>query len=154
MQSYDDTISNFVQLLNKLVEAPKFTFKKVKSTDVPKRPGNYLITSSSGVVYIGTSGNLNRRILNQHKLGNIGGSNFRRTVAIHFLMETTKETSPELEAKISQYILQNFSFQYILIDDYVERIKFEHFATAILSPILNLLPQKIEKAVGSNTSIS
>ncbi len=112
---------------------------------MPKKSGDYLISSASdsSIVYIGTSGNLNRRILSQHKAGNIGGSNFRRTVAIHFLHDSAKITSPELEARISKYILQHFSFQFLLIDDYLERIKFEHFATAILSPVLNLLPQNL-----------
>ncbi len=147
MSSYDQIVFDYMKLLNELRNASMHTFRDSRSVDVPKKPGNYLITSNedSTIIYIGTSSNLNRRLLSQHKSGNIGGSNFRRTVAIHFLKDRAKKASRELEDRISQYILQNFSFQFILIDDYVERIKFEHFSTAILSPVLNLLPQKTKE---------
>ncbi|HLI46207.1 MAG TPA: hypothetical protein VKU94_03340, partial [Geobacterales bacterium] len=79
---------------------------------------------------------------------NTVGSNFRRTVAIHYLKDLS-ESTPELGKKITEYTIQNFNFQFVLLQDYVERIKFEYFAIAVLSPVLNQLPRKEEAQIVS-----
>ncbi|MHB8568491.1 MAG: hypothetical protein ACYC7D_15810 [Nitrososphaerales archaeon] len=144
MPNHVDIILGYMRLLTSLTDSPKYSFEKVRSSDIPSKAGDYLIsdTKYSTAVYIGQPKNLNARLLRQHKLGNIIGSNFRRTVALHYLGDGSKESTPELERKITDYIIRNFSFQFVLIHDYVDRIKFEHFATAVLSPVLNLLPQR------------
>ena len=69
-------------------------------------------------------------LLQQHKRGNIEGSQFRKALG--------QKLGLESELKISEYISSNCSFQFLVVDSFEETIRLEHFITAILAPTLNI----------------
>lgn len=82
------------------------------------------------IIYIGRTRNLRRRLLQNHKRGNVEGSQFRKALGINFALKS--------EAEITRYILENCSFQFMAINDFEEIVRLEHFATAVIGPILNV----------------
>jgi hypothetical protein len=48
-----------------------------------------------------------------------------------------QQHSLKSESEINKYIQSNCSFQFIPIEDFEKTIRLEHFATAIIGPILN-----------------
>jgi hypothetical protein len=81
------------------------------------------------MIYAGRSRNLRIRLLNQHKSGNIRGSQFRKALG--------QKHNLIAEERISDYITSNCSFQFLAVESFEERVRLEHFITAILAPILN-----------------
>jgi len=41
------------------------------------------------------------------------------------------------ESQITKYILENCSFRFLVIDEFEEMVRLEHFTTAVLGPLLN-----------------
>jgi hypothetical protein len=98
--------------------------------EVPERPGIYVIFDGSGQpCYVGQSGNLRRRLLIDHRKGNGKANVFRRKLAHLKRLDS--------EPAITSYIVENCSLRFLEVDSEWERLEIEHFATAILAPVLN-----------------
>jgi excinuclease UvrABC nuclease subunit len=119
-------------MMNKLLTEPRFSFSEASSKDVPEELGVYVIYDKKvkSIIYAGRTKNLRRRLLGDHKRGNVRGSQFRRALQKNFALKS--------ESDITSYILENCSFQFLAIKQFEEIIRLEHFATAILAPILNV----------------
>jgi excinuclease UvrABC nuclease subunit len=129
---YDDTVSKYVAIMNKLLTESRHNFSEVSSKDVPEEPGVYVIYDKKvkAIVYAGRTKNLRRRLLGDHKRGNVRGSQFRKALRQNFALKS--------ESAITSYILENCSFQFLAIKEFEEIVRLEHFTTAILAPILNV----------------
>jgi excinuclease UvrABC nuclease subunit len=129
---YEEVISNYLQKMNQLLGMQKFNFSKASSKDLPKESGVYVIYDNriKSVVYIGRTRNLRRRLLGDHRAGDVKGSQLRKAIGRRFSLKS--------EAEITDYILENCSIQFMVIKEFEETIRLEHFATAILAPVLNV----------------
>jgi excinuclease UvrABC nuclease subunit len=128
---FESIITSYSEKLEKILKEPVYRFATVTSRRVPKEPGVYLIHDDSlkQIIYAGRSRNLRTRLLQQHKKGNVRGSQFRKALGQkHYLSS---------EAEISAYIKNNCSFQFLPVDAFEEMVRLEHFVTAILAPTLN-----------------
>jgi len=98
----------------------------------PERLGVYVIYDKrvEATIYAGRTKNLRRRLLGDHKRGNIEGSQFRRALKRNLALKS--------ESEITSYILQNCSFKFIVIEEFEEMVRLEHFITAIIAPALNI----------------
>ena len=125
-------VSHYFAKMNELLAKQKYSFSKASSEDVPKEPGVYAIfdTRAKAVIYIGRTRNLRRRLLRDHKRGNVEGSQFRRALGKNFGLES--------ETDITNYILENCSFQVMVIKEFEDMVRLEHFTTAVLGPFLNI----------------
>jgi hypothetical protein len=68
--------------------------------------------------------------LGDHKRGNVKGSQFRKVLGRNFSLKS--------EDEITTYILENCSFQFLSLGEFEEIVRLEHFAIAVLGPILNV----------------
>ena len=68
--------------------------------------------------------------MQQHKRGNIDGSQFRKKLG--------QKHNLNSEIKISDYIADNCALQFLAVESFEERVRLEHFITAILAPKLNI----------------
>lgn len=129
---YEAIASRYVGKMNELLTRPKYSFSKVSSKDIPKEPGVYVIHDArlKAIIYIGRTRNLRRRILGNHKSGNIRGSQFRKALG--------QKLDLKSETEITNYILENCSFQFMVFKEFEEMVRLEHFATAVLAPVLNV----------------
>lgn len=129
---YDVVISKYVAMMNNLLSEPKLSFSEASSNDVPKEPGVYVIYDKKvkAIIYAGRTKNLRRRLLSDHKRGNVEGSRFRKALQQNFGLKS--------ESEITGYILDNCSFQFLVIKGFEEMVRLEHFITAVLAPILNI----------------
>jgi len=82
------------------------------------------------IIYAGRTKNLRRRLLSDHKRGNVVGSRFRKALQQNFALKSENE--------ITKYILENCSFQFLAIKEFEETVRLEHFTTAVLAPSLNI----------------
>jgi hypothetical protein len=73
--------------------------------------------------------NLRIRLLQQHRKGNVRGSQFRKALG--------QKHNLSGETEISSYIRDNCSFQFLSVETFEEMVRLEHFVTAILAPVLN-----------------
>jgi hypothetical protein len=122
---------NFVEEVKELLASPSFRFKDVTSDDVPEDGGVYVIFDDKGdAIYAGRTGNLRRRLLSNHRSGNVRGSQFRKALMQKYSFKN--------EGDISLYIREKCFFKFKKIKDPVQRIRLEHFSTAVLEPILNM----------------
>lgn len=110
----------------------EFTGFSQASHEIPNAQGVYLIFDKilGKNIYVGRSGNLKRRLLQNHKQGNIKGSQFRKALSQYFKLDS--------ENKITEYILSNCSYKYLALKDFEEMVRLEHFVTAIIGPELNV----------------
>jgi hypothetical protein len=69
-------------------------------------------------------------LLQQHRQGNIRGSQFRKALG--------QKHNLNSETEISNYIRENCSFQFLPVENFEEMVRLEHFITAILAPTLNI----------------
>lgn len=129
---YEDKIEVYFKCLKEIVNQSVFSFAEVASQEVPKKSGVYLIKNSNSneVIYAGRSRNLRTRLLQQHKKGNIRGSQFRKALS--------QKNNLGNETEITDYILSNCCFQFFVVEDFKEMVRLEHFVTAILAPTLNI----------------
>jgi hypothetical protein len=124
-------VSHYFAKMNELLAKKKYSFSNASSKDVPKEPGIYAIFDArpKAVIYIGRTRNLRRRLLGDHKRGNSEGSQFRRALGKNFGLKS--------EADITNCILENCSFQFMVIKEFEDIVRLEHFTTAVLGPFLN-----------------
>lgn len=129
---YKEVISKYATMMMKLLSEPKHSFAETPSANVPKDPGVYVIYNKTAkrIIYAGRTSNLRRRLLGNHKRGNIEGSQFRKALKRDQALSTEKE--------ITNHILENCSFQFMKIDNFENIIRLEHFTTAVLAPTLNV----------------
>jgi hypothetical protein len=120
----------YVGKVKELLNSKSLSFKNVASSEVPDRPGVYAIFDERGrVIYVGRTRNLRRRLLRDHRRGNVRGSQFRKA-----LMQNYGLTDEE---QINSHVDQ-FTFKFKEVYDPEERIRLEHLATAVLAPKLNM----------------
>jgi excinuclease UvrABC nuclease subunit len=120
----------YVGKVKELLASKSLSFKNVASDDVPDRAGVYVIFDEGGrVIYVGRTRNLRRRLLGDHRRGNVRGSQFRKA-----LMQNYGLTDEE---QINNYV-NRFTFKFKELEDPEEKIRLEHFAIAILAPTLNV----------------
>ena len=129
---YDRVTSLYHAMMKKLLGEPSHDFAEASSIDVPKEPGVYVIHDRKvkSIIYAGRTKNLRRRLLGDHKRGNIKGSQFRRALKRNLALESENE--------ITSYVLENCSFQFMVIKEFEEMVRLEHFMTAVLGPVLNI----------------
>lgn len=118
-------INFLMKYVNQLRSKPKMRFD---SRNVPEEKGLYAIyDENDDLIYVGRTSNLKRRILGNHRSGNVRGSAFRRALM--------REKGFETERELSEYIRGNCAFQYLPLDE--ELLAVEHFVIAVLIPKLN-----------------
>ena len=129
---YKEVISKYATMMMKLLSEPKHSFAETSSANVPKDPGVYIIYNKTAkrIIYAGRTSNLRRRLLGDHKRGNIEGSQFRKALKRDQVLSSERE--------ITNYILENCSFQFMKVDNFENMIRLEHFTTAVLAPTLNV----------------
>jgi len=129
---YEKVVSEYLEKTHKLLAKPKYKFSEATRQEVPADSGVYAIHENKldTIIYVGRTKNLRRRLLGDHKRGNIEGSQFRKAIKRYFSLET--------EDEISNHISKNCTFQFLVIEENEDMIRLEHFATAILAPILNV----------------
>jgi hypothetical protein len=127
----ESVVALFFGKLKIVLNQPTCRFATVSSRRVPTEPGIYIIHDerSNKMIYAGRSKNLRIRLLQQHKQGNIRGSQFRKALGQKYNLGS--------EAEISVYIRDNCSFQFLPVENFEEMVRLEHFIAAIMAPILN-----------------
>jgi len=127
---YENVISHYLTMMNKLLDRPRYRFSE-DSENVPPEPGVYVIhdEKEKALLYSGRTKNLRRRLLGDHRRGNAKGSQFRRALGQKLTLES--------EMQITRYIAENCCFQFIIIKELEEMIRLEHFTTAVLGSLLN-----------------
>jgi len=127
----ESTVASYSEKLKQVLNQPVYRFAEATSKQVPEASGVYVIydSSSNQMIYAGRSKNLRIRLLQQHKSGNIRGSQFRKALGQKHNLDNA--------AKISDYIKDNCSFKLLEVESFEERVRLEHFITAILAPALN-----------------
>ena len=111
---YESVVSHYVEKMKKLLTKPRYRCSDASSRDIPKEPGVYVIYDKrmDAIIYAGRTRNLKRRLLDDHKRGNVRGSQFRRALGRNFSLES--------ESGITSYILKNCSFQFMALEDFEE----------------------------------
>ena len=129
---FESVVSQYVEMLKRLLAKPRYRFADTSSGKIPKEPGIYVIHNKrvNAIIYAGRTKNLRRRLLGNHKRGNVRGSQFRKALGRNFTLNSENE--------ITNYILKNCSFQFMVVDEFEEIVRLEHFAMAVLSPTLNV----------------
>ena len=102
----ESVVSHYVEMLKKLLAEPRYRFADASSLDVPRAAGVYVIHDkrTGAIIYAGRTKNLKRRLLGDHKRGNVKGSQFRKALGRNFTLNS--------EDEITSYILKNCSFQF------------------------------------------
>lgn len=69
---YENAISKYLEMMNTLLNEPKYGFTEA-SANVRKEPGVYIIhdEKQKAIIYAGRTKNLRRRLLGDHKRGNV-----------------------------------------------------------------------------------
>ena len=116
---YENVISEYMEMLNKLLAKTDHSFDEVSSSDLPRSLGVYVICDkrTKAIIYAGRSNNLRRRLLGDHRRGNIDGSQFRK--AFGRSIRTTDEK------EISENIRQNCTYGYLPIENFEDAVIFE-----------------------------
>lgn len=129
---HEDVVDIYLSKMIRLLNKPKHSFSKTSSNEVPRSSGVYAIYDNKmdRIIYVGRTKNLRRRLLGDHKRGNVKGSQFRKALGRQLALRT--------ENKITLYISENCSFQFIQIQDFEEMVRLEHFTTAVMAPNLNV----------------
>ena len=123
-------IEGLTRELLSILESAKYDFSKDNRARVPSEPGVYTIYEKTRgyLLYIGESKHLRRRIFGEHLTGDKIASAFRRN-----LSDWEKLGSEE---DVSAYISDKCEFQFKQCDEAAAK-RLEHFAIAILQPLLN-----------------
>jgi predicted GIY-YIG superfamily endonuclease len=121
-----EKIDEYMEKTMQILESPKFNF--LSSEVVHGDSGIYVIYDKrdGSIIYVGKTNNLKRRLFQNHKSGNIKGSQFRRALKEYYSFKDEKD--------ISQFIKNNCVFQFYESDVIT---LLEHFLIAILLPRLN-----------------
>jgi excinuclease UvrABC nuclease subunit len=132
LEMYEAIVARYLKRLKEVLGQPPKNFADDSSDDVPKKPGVYVIYNkkSQQIIYAGRTKNLRRRLLGDHRRGNIEGSQFRKALG------QSLRTSSEKE--IRKYIEENCSFRFLVVENFEEMVRLEHFVTAVIAPTLNV----------------
>ena len=127
----ESVVASFFDKLKLALNQPTYRFATVSSSRVPAEPGVYVIhdESSKKLIYAGKSKNLRVPLIQQHKQGNIRGSQFRKALRQKYSLGG--------EAEISAYIRDCCRFQFLPMESFEEMARLENFIVAIMAPILN-----------------
>lgn len=90
---YESAVSHYVGMLKKLLAKPRYRFADASSRDIPKESGVYVIYNKrmNAIIYAGRTKNLKRRLLGDHKRGNVRGSQFRKALGRNFSLNSEDE---------------------------------------------------------------
>lgn len=138
---YETIVSEYLEMMKSFLSKPSTDFSGASSEKVPREPGVYAIHDKKRrqIIYVGRTKNLRRRLLGDHRRGNIEGSQFRKALG------QTLETSGEKD--ISIYIEDNCSFQFLILASFEDLVRLEHFTTAVIAPLLNVkLKQRLHRS--------
>ena len=129
---YEATVAHYLIKLKEVLSQPPKNFADNSLDDVPKKPGVYVIydKKSQRIIYAGRTKNLRRRLLSDHRRGNIEGSQFRKALG--------QSLGTSNEKEIRKYIEENCSFRFLVIENFEETVTLEHFVTAVIAPTLNV----------------
>ena len=129
-KTLEETIAFYSEKLKQILNQPKYTFAEAAPNQIPAASGVYLVydNKTNEIVYAGKSRNLRTRLLQQHKTGNVEGSQFRKALG--------QKHNLNSELQISEYIASNCNFQFLTVDSREEIVRSEHFIAAILAPTL------------------
>lgn len=124
MENWDNLIEDYKKQLKSLLDSEAYFFNSIRRKEVTDKPGVYVIFDKDlNLLYIGQSKNLKVRLIDNHLRNDKIGSAFRRNLSEEHHLESEKE--------ITQYMLNNCSFKYIILD---KPKSFEYFAISILKP--------------------
>jgi excinuclease UvrABC nuclease subunit len=131
-ETYEITVTRYLVKLKEVLSQPIKNFADNSLDDVPMKPGVYVIYDkrSQQIIYAGRTKNLRRRLLGDHRRGNIEGSQFRKALG--------QSLGTNNEKEIRKHIEENCSFRFLVIEDFEERVRLEHFITAVIGPALNV----------------
>jgi excinuclease UvrABC nuclease subunit len=129
----DEIITKYSKMLIDLIYSEKLRFHPSMGDDLPRKGGVYRIfkleNDDDVSLFVGRSDDLRRRIHNNHNIGTKNVSIFRTKLL------RQKTTNSEL--RVSKFLHESCSVQYIIIPDQRETKMFEHFAIAVLQPLFN-----------------
>jgi excinuclease UvrABC nuclease subunit len=137
-EALDLKVRDLLASLYQLLVSHPLTFD---SPNVPELAGIYAIYDGGEYpCYIGQSRNLRRRLLVDHRKGNGKSSIFRRKLS--------RVRRLEDELAVTAYICQKCAFRILQLESERERLRLEHFATALLSPVLNgVMVDRIDQTI-------
>ena len=124
-------IDTYIRQLETLLKSKHYSFKTTDKKTIPKGNGIYgIFRRRSGLIYIGISKNIRRRIFGDHLTGDVKGSAFRKNLS-QDRKRKSKRTTPRA---ITDYIAKNCTFRFMKLNNpkYLE-----HFAISVLKPKLN-----------------
>lgn len=127
---FNSAIKNLAGELLSLLKSPKYDFSKDNRTRVPSEPGIYVIYEKTRdcLLYIGESKHLKSRLFGDHLTGDKIASSFRRNLSDWLELGSEKD--------ITAYISRNCEFQHKRCSESAAK-RLEHFAIAVLQPLLN-----------------
>lgn len=90
---YDSAISRNRKMLKKLLTEPRYLFAEISFKHTPKQSGVHVIHDEKRdeIIYAGRTKNLKRRLLGDHRRGNIRGSQFRKALGRNFDLKSEDE---------------------------------------------------------------
>ena len=123
----------FATLLRALLQGPSISFGGLKPSSLPESPGVYRIFETSAVfpatVYVGETENLRNRIYRSHLMGNTTVSTIKKK-----LVSSGRYADA---SAVKSYLRHDCSVQFIEVAAERDRMRFEHFAVAMLGPYFN-----------------
>ncbi|MEM2939850.1 MAG: GIY-YIG nuclease family protein [Candidatus Bathyarchaeia archaeon] len=112
---YEDVALEYVGKIKDLLLGEPFSFRDLGSANLRDKPGVYVIFNERNeVIYVGRTRNLRRRLLHDHRRGNVRGSQFRKALMQNYGLKN--------EDEISNYIDQKCTFKFKEIEEPIERI--------------------------------
>lgn len=125
---FEGVVSVYFEMMQNLLAQPSFGFSGEPAIEVPAASGVYHIQDKvkKQIIYAGRTKNLKRRLLGDHKRGNIEGSQFRKAFG--------QRLGTEVEKEISEYIKKNCSYQFLLVPSFPESVRPEHFEPLFWPP--------------------
>ena len=120
-----------LEIVDRVLSAPKFSFADIKPLLIPEDPGVYIIRlqESGETLYVGRTKNLRQRIYSNHLHGPITNARLKK-----YLVEDPNEPSITDLSKAKQYLRTHCYVQFCVIDDLKERGQ----AEGLLSFLLNV----------------
>ncbi|MCD6208929.1 MAG: GIY-YIG nuclease family protein [Thermoproteales archaeon] len=127
----------YTEGLRELLFSPRYRFDS--AVHIPAKPGVYVIWRGSKVIYVGSTSNMKRRLLNNHLRGKVGNSRLRRALSWELGIAnfgSKEKLDQEEEERITKHLVAHCEFQYFVIENRRRRKMLEHYAIALLDPKL------------------
>lgn len=126
----DELIQDYRAKLQNLLESSRVSFRDTEKRAFPDRGGVYRLLKPDATwresVYVGKTGNLQRRIYDNLLTGKSGKHTLRSKLKLDFT-----------KVEIDKLLQEGWLIQFLELHDENERTFFEHFAIAILKPSFN-----------------